>query len=254
MRQLLLRSVAMVGLFAACNGKAALVTGPLAEGGHHVLFIGNSLTYENDLPGTLVAIGGSVGDTIRVRSVAKPNYALVDHLSDGEALFELRQDRWEYVILQQGPSTLPVNRDSLALWTTWWDPYIRAQSARPALLMVWPDASRKAFFEDCRRAYLNAAQGVSGVMLPAGEAWTIAWQTDPTLAFYGGDNYHPSPLGTYLAALVIYERVTGHDARLLPRTNDGRAVSNGVPIGLPAATALLLQESAHAANLRYPLN
>ena len=252
MRTVLIRSAAIVALSTACTLRAGIATGPLPDGGHHVLFIGNSLTYQNDLPGTLAAIAASVGDTVGVRSVAKPDYALVDHLTDGQALATLRQARWDFVVLQQGPSTLPANRDSLALWTTQWDRFIRAQSARPALLMVWPDASRKSFFEACRLSYLNAAQGVDGVMLPAGEAWTIAWQTDPDLPFYGSDGFHPSLLGTYLAAIVIYERVTGHDARLLPRTNDGRAVSNGVPIGWARETIGLLQESAHAANLRYP--
>ena len=46
-----------------------------------VLFIGNSLTYVNDLPGTLAGIARSGGDTIRVEMVARPNYALIDHLT-----------------------------------------------------------------------------------------------------------------------------------------------------------------------------
>ena len=53
----------------------------LPAGGHHVLFVGNSLTYTHDLPATVAAIAASAGDTIRYRTVAAPNLALIDHLN-----------------------------------------------------------------------------------------------------------------------------------------------------------------------------
>jgi hypothetical protein len=84
--------------------------------------------------------------------------------------------------------------------------------------------------------------------MPAGAAWVTAWATDPTLQFYDLDGLHPSPLGTYLAALVISERLTGKDARLLP----GTAVVEGNPLNVPEATVRLLQRAAHETNLAYP--
>ena len=150
------------------------------------------------------------------------------------------------MVLQQGPSTLAVNRDSLVLWTRMFDPYIRAAGARPALFMVWPDYTRTAFFDDCRGSYQMAAQAVNGLFLPAGVAWTVAWQTSPQLELYGPDGYHPSSLGTYLAALVMYEKITGHDARTLP-TLTGTGL-----LGIPVETVRLLQQSAHQANALYP--
>ena len=69
----------------------------------------------------------------------------------------------------------------------------------------------------------------------------------PPSQLYGTDGFHPSPLGTYLAALTIYEALTGHDARTLPPT----AVVNGAPLDLPEQTVRLLQEAAHQANVDY---
>ncbi len=218
---------------------------PPAAGGHHVLFIGNSLTYVNDLPGTLAALAASAGDTIRVMTVARPNFALIDHLNGGsDALDAIELGGWEYVVLQQGSSSLPANRDSLVLWATMFAPHIRAVGATPALFMVWPTADRQWAFDDVRQSYLAAAQAVNGLFLPAGQAWVIALQKDPTLTVYAADGLHPSPIGTYLAALVMYERITGHDARLLPVS----AVVNGQMLALDEATVRLLQESAHEAN------
>ncbi len=221
---------------------------PLPAGGHHVLFVGNSLTYYNDLPGTLAALAASVGDTIRVAEVTAPDFALIDHLNAGRVQKAIALGGWEFVVLQQGPSTVKLNRDSLILWTKMFEPLVRAVGARPALYMVWPDAGRTASFDECRLSYQLAAQAVNGDFFPAGQAWRAAWSMDATLPLYGADGFHPSPLGTYLAALVMYERITGHDARNLP----GEAVVGGQRLNASVATVRLLQNVAHDTNAQHP--
>ncbi|MEP6491089.1 MAG: SGNH/GDSL hydrolase family protein [bacterium] len=232
---------------AACLSTNSL--SPLPPGGIHVLFVGNSLTYVNDLPATVANLGAMSDDTIRVATSAAPDLALIDHLNGGsDALQQLRLGGWKYVVLQQGPSTLPINRDSLVLWTKLFDPYIRSAGARAALFMVWPSSDRVSFFDDVRLSYQSAAQAVNGVFLPAGVAWQKAWGADPTLSFYSSDGFHPTPLGTYAAALVIYERLTGRDARRLP----ARAVAGNSVLNVPEATIRSLQVAAHDANAQFP--
>ena len=242
-----------VGLGATLLVATGLACGesvePQLTGGQQVLFIGNSLTYVNDLPGTLSALALSVGDTIGVLTVAQPNFALIDHYLGGtDALDVIASRRWNFVVLQQGPSTTPINRDSLILTAQLFNTYIRAQGATPALYMVWPTIDRKAFFDEARISYQMAATAVNGVFMPAGRAWITAWDSDPTLQLYASDGLHSTPLGTYLAALVIYERITGHDARLLP----GVAVVEGRTLSTPEATIRLLQRAAHETNALFP--
>lgn len=220
-------------------------TEPERTGGIRVLFIGNSLTYLNDLPGTLSAMALTVNDTIHVSMVAQPNFALIDHyLGGSNALQEIAKGGWDYVVLQQGPSSTPINRDSLILSAQLFNTHIRRVGAVPALYMVWPSSDRFAFFDEVRISYQMAATAVDGVFLPAGRAWKTAWETDAALALYHPDGLHSSALGTYLAALVIYERLTGHDARLLP----GNPRVEGIPLGAPEATVRLLQRAAHETN------
>jgi hypothetical protein len=215
-------SVAFVfPVLAACLS----VEGPgefpqLAPGGHHVLFIGNSLTYTNDLPGTLSDLAASVGDTIRTLSVALPDFAVIDHaLGLSSARDAIESQQWEYVILQQGPTTTLVNRDTLIIATRALDPIVKRSGGRTAQLMSWPQSISPQLFPLVRASSEAAANSVEGgVFIPAGEAWRAALEEDPAIPLYGADGYHPAPLGTYLAALVIYEKVTGHDARLLPAT------------------------------------
>jgi hypothetical protein len=222
-------------------------TAPLV--GKRVLFIGNSLTYVNELPLMVAALARASGDTVSVRTAALPNYALIDHYNGGStALGELSQNRWDVVVLQQGPSTTPVNRDSLILVAKLFEPVIRAAGATPALFQVWPTIDRKAFFDAARVSYEMAADEVNGIFMPAGAAWAKAWESDPALAFYGPDGLHPSALGTYVAALVIYERLTGKDARQLPAT----PVVDGRNLNVSEATIRLVQRAAHETNALYP--
>ena len=235
----------LVGTAVACGNSS----GPELTGGIRVLFIGNSLTYVNDLPRTLSEMALTAGDTIQVRTVALPNYALIDHYQGGsDALNEINLGRWDFVVLQQGPSTTAINRDSLILVTKLFEPRIRASGATPALYMVWPTTDRLAFFDEARISYQMAAAGVNGIFMPAGKAWQTAWATDPNLAFFQSDGLHPTPLGTYVAALVIYERLTGHDARQLP----GVAIVQGSRLNVSEATVRLLQRAAHETNALYP--
>ena len=213
-----------------------------------VLFIGNSLTYANDLPRTLQDMASLGNHAVHCASVTRGGFALIDHLDGGsDAVAVIRQGGWHYVILQQGPSSLPESRVILIDGTVRFDVEIRAVGAVTSLYMVWPDKSRFAFFEAVRQNYKAAADTVGGLFLPAGEAWLKAWAGDPSLALYGGDDFHPSPLGTFLAALVMYERITGSDARELPPI----AVVAGDTLSVSEQTVRLLQASAHATNSRY---
>jgi hypothetical protein len=232
--------------FAGCRPSAAAIA-PLPPGGHHVLFIGNSLTYTNDLPRTLTELAATTGDTIRTATVAYANFALEDHVAEGTAMKQIALGGWEYVVLQQGPSSVEANRANLIAMTQLFDQSIRALGARTALYGVWPAAANFGDFARAIDSYALAAEAVHGLMLPAGSAWLAAWAKDSALALYGGDGLHPSALGTYLVALVMYERFTGRDARALSM----RVVVGGSVVSVADGTVRLLQQAAHETNARY---
>ena len=214
-------------------------------GGLRVLFVGNSLTSANDLPRMLEEVAASGGDTIRASAVTAPGTALIDHANGAtDALAVIRRGGWDVVVLQQGPTWPGVCLDTLVLATRTFDRAIRGAGARPALYMVWPAASALDYFDGVRQSYEIAAGAVDGVLLPAGVAWREAWRAYPAMPLYGSDGFHPSRVGTYLAALVMYERLTGRDARTLP----ARPVLGGRPLDLPDEAVRILQDAAHAAN------
>lgn len=223
---------------------------PIPAGGFHVLFIGNSLTYVNDLPGTLVGLAASAGDTIRAAAVALPDFAVIDHalgLGGSRAVEAIKLGGWHTVILQQGPTSQALYRDTLVLAAQLLDPLVRAAGGRTALMMVWPNADQPSLFDPIRISYQTAAAAVGGLFLPVGEAWRAALAEAPGLPLYGPDGFHPGELGTYLAALVIYEEVTGHNPQDLP----GQARVAGHALATAELTVRLLQRIAHQTVQRF---
>lgn len=205
----------LLRLFAA--GMPA--SGPAPVPSPRILFIGNSLTYVNDLPAMVRAIAVAAGQPApETEAVAFPNFALEDHWAEGTARRRLEGAHWDFVVLQQGPSSLPESRENLTAWTERFAPLIRAAGAEPVLCMVWPERARMGAFPRVGDSYRSAAAKVGGIFAPAGEAWRVALAEDSAAPVYGGDGFHPAPAGTYLAAVVILGRVRALDPRSLPPT------------------------------------
>src|SRR6266850_4072585 len=95
-----LAALCVCGLAWASSEKTAVRT--------RVLFIGNSLTTANDLPGVVAALFVAAGgDPIECRTVAFPGYSLEDNWNRGDARRAIAEGGWSTVVLQQGPSALP---------------------------------------------------------------------------------------------------------------------------------------------------
>jgi hypothetical protein len=213
--------------------------------GVRVLFIGNSYTYVNDVPGLVQALADSAhGDSIAVETVAFADFALVDHWNDGTALREIRKGGWCWVVLQQGPSSLDVNRDTLRLWTKAFAREIQSVGARPVLFSAWPQANRVQDFDRAVASYSLAAADVNGLLAPVASAWLAAWRRDSTLHLYANDGLHASPEGSYLAALAIYGAVLGRTPLGLP---NAIATRSGSVLTLEPVRARLLQDAASEA-------
>lgn len=180
-----------------------------------VLFIGNSLTNANDLPAIVCALARSAGRQAICESVATPDYGLEEHWNDGEARRAIARG-WDVVVLQQGPSALPESRRLLIAYARRFDAEIKKAGARTAFYMVWPSRARRGDFAGVSQSYRAAAKEVQGQLMPAGDAWRAAWAVDAGLPLYGPDGFHPSPIGSYLAALVIYEQIFAAPPPLAP--------------------------------------
>lgn len=202
----------------------------IPESDLRVLFVGNSLTYSNDLPGVVSALAKAGNRSFSYATLAVGGWSLEEHWNAGLPAL-ITGAGPDVVVLQQGPSSLPQNQPHLAHWTREFTAVIREAGGEPALLMVWPDRTREAFFPQVRQAYSAAAAGVDGLFIPGGQTWVEAWAIDPDLPFWGSDGFHPSYLGTLAAAMATYAVLFDADPATIPDL-DG----DGVP---PELVALL---------------
>ncbi len=214
--RLALLFIAGFGSVPGCGGSDSL--GPRGPGEIRVLFVGNSLTSTNNLPGVVKALAESDGThRVTVRGITNPNYGLEDHWNEGDVQPLIESGEWDVVVLQQGPSATE-GRPSLIEYSRRFADLGRATGTRVALYMVWPAASRSFDFDDVSLSHRLAAEGAGGMLFPAGEAWRAAWRVDPSIPLYGADGFHPSPAGTYLAALVMVQQLTNLSPEGLPAT------------------------------------
>jgi DNA-binding beta-propeller fold protein YncE len=234
-----LSGYAAVLLLAAC---ASTAPEPRPEP-LHVLFIGNSLTSYNDLPRIVEAMGRARGVELDVHSVVRNNASVQDHWDEGTAVRMVESRRWDFVVFQHGPSASEEGRVALREAMALFAPKVRAAGGVSALYMVWPFASRPQDFDRVRETYALAAQDVSGLFLPAGEAWRAAWREDAGIQLYLPDGLHPTPAGSYAAALVIYAGITRTSPVGLPAELDVR----GTRLAIAPGTAAVLQRGAAAA-------
>ena len=207
--------IAVLALAVLALGGQAQAAGPPPL---RVLFVGNSLTATNDLPGMVAALGkASRFRDVEVRTLAPGGWSLEDHWRLGEAPRVLASQHWDAIVLQQGPSALPESQVNLRTWATRIAAEARERGTRPALFTVWPESYRFAVFPDVLASYRNAARAARAELFPAGDAWRAAWRRDPKLPLYGPDGFHPSRLGSYLAAVVIYAGLVKASPVGLPR-------------------------------------
>lgn len=183
-----------------------------------VLFIGNSLTYSNEMPRIFEKLfDASTKQKLSVEVLAEPNFGLQDHWEKKKATKLLEKKKWDFVILQQGPSASQEGRQALSEYSKMFLSAIRKSGAKPALYSVWPAVSRLGDFDGVISSYAAAARETDGVLLPVGCVWRSAMRSNPKLKLYAEDGFHPSAAGSYLAALVILKTLFNTVPDKLPK-------------------------------------
>jgi len=207
-----------------------------------ILFIGNSFTYFYNLPEIIAKLAdASQQGKVEYQMVAPGGWCLKDHWDSVTTLNALHGHHWDYVVLQD-QSTLGityylqgqrrVTSDSLFRpHAHKWAAEIQKVGAVPVFYLTW---ARKATPEDqaaLNYAYIDAARESRSVVAPVGIAWKYALQDAQDLKLYDEDGAHPSSVGSYLAACVLFATIFGKDPRGLPEE------IIGIPVNLETEKA-----------------
>lgn len=213
-----------------------------------VLFVGNSYTSSNDLPGMVGELAGSAGGRVETGVMAPGGWWWRDHAASEETMETISDGDWDYVVLQE-QSMVPalpemarqVSRPAaveLALAAI-------DTGARPVLFLTWGHRDGNSEVGHSRYSSMQVAiagtyseigTAVTAEVAPVGMAWWMAREERPDLTLYQSDGSHPSREGSYLAAAVITATILDVDAGTLDRS-----------LGLSEATAAALRGFASRA-------
>jgi len=189
------------------------------RGSIKVLFIGNSFTARNDLPGMITQIAAACGKSIQHRLIFAGGASLRAHWNAGKAIKELQTGRYDYVVLQE-QSTLPVkNAIRMHENVRLFDEAITKSGAKTILYLTWARQHSPESQKAITDAYTSIGKELEATIVPVGVAWQkfIRKYSKPVL--HDRDQSHPTLAGTYLAAcvfLAVLFRVTpvGNDAEV----------------------------------------
>lgn len=196
-----------------------------------VLFIGNSYTSANNLPGMVNNMAESAGHKL-VYSLSLPGAArFLHHNDNSDTLEKIDAEPWDFVILQnqsQVPGWKPEDvrtrsllhaealvrkisdndpNTAIVYFATWGRKNGDAQNCGHYPLVCGFDGHTQALSD----GYTIYAQSTGGDIAQVGEAWknivddsAAPFESDD---LWSTDGSHPSLLGSYLAAAVIYNLI-----------------------------------------------
>ncbi len=187
-----------------------------------ILFLGNSFTFYHDLPKMAAEILNA-----EVKSNLRGGAYLHQHLDPSDELCSitiklLTEEKWDYVVLQdqrQGPITHP---EEFSCAVKVLSEMIRAAGGMPVLYETWAyeegsdtlASTGMTFFEMQQRlsaGYRAAAEANRALLAPVGQVFAAARKT--TQLYDAGDHYHPSSVGSQLAAETIAATIQMDQAR-----------------------------------------
>ena len=204
----------------------------------NILFLGNSLMYYNDMPELFAQIAKANGKKVNVKSVTKGSATISDFANErtevgAQAIPLLKNNPWDLVIIEPSRRISPYENSvkeaelesarkirelaraaggDILLYSVWGNnngTVVEYKATSPiSMVEVSSHAmGRKPHTKFMHEVNLELAAALGGVKVaPAGYAFeNCIAKHDYNL--YHSDERHPSPIGSYLAAAVIYATV-----------------------------------------------
>ena len=198
---------------------------------HSVLWLGNSYTWRNDVPGLVTALASADGFSLHTESHAESSWTWKLHASSDETLSKIRSRKWDTVVLQEqserpaqsaevvcensvpyldilAKEILDNNPDTMIqFYLTWGRPHGDQEECDNGLTQF---CSYSKMQDALTNTYSDFAcmKAVSRVA-PVGEAFRYIHDTESQSTFLSlyadnGGDHHASMAGSYLSAATHY--------------------------------------------------
>jgi hypothetical protein len=168
-----------------------------------MLFIGNSFTQRNNLPGLLAELAAAREVRVKHELISVGGASLRTHWNAGQAAKAIATGGYDFVVLQE-QSTLPVkNAKRMAENVRLFDEAIKRAGSKTVLYMTWARQNAPEAQRTIADAYNSIGKELGAIVVPVGLAWQNFLSEHDRPVLYDRDQSHPSLAGTYLAACVF---------------------------------------------------
>lgn len=157
------------------------------------------------MPKLVETIGTQHGLLVEHQMLAFPNYALEDHWKDGCIQVMIKSGNFDFVVVQQGPSSQAEGRHMLLEYGALIQQLCKQHDTTLAFYMVWPALANYTNFDGVILNYTEAATTTGALLCPVGQIWKQHFDQTNDFSYYGPDNFHPSLKGSEVAAETIYK-------------------------------------------------
>lgn len=196
---------------------------PVAKKGSHILFVGNSHTFTNDLPQIFYNMTLAFDKECEVYELTEGGYYLQQFDDPNDELGAklengLKSTKLDFVILQDNTNASASDAPDKDMYPyiTSLDTKIKQAGAQTALFMTWAPKNgisstitltRDEIQSTIANNYITAANQIDGLLFPAGIAFSIVADKYPEIELWDQDEMHPSLAGSYLASCIMYAQL-----------------------------------------------
>ena len=175
----------------------------------HILFIGNSHTYYNDMPLMVQQRAINEGFDCRVTMIAHGGWFLAQHAEEPDVRFNILYGGYDYVVLQEHAHPIGPEEKFMAAAVTL-NTLIRKAGAMPIIYETWAKKDEPGAQALMNEGHRRVAREINALLAPVGENWWSYMKSWPDLEMYDADGAHASPVGSDFAAKYIWEAIVRH--------------------------------------------
>ena len=174
-----------------------------------ILFVGNSHTFNCEVPGLVMKLAKEAGIECSATMNAHGGWTLWQHTREPDVPFNIKYGGYDYVVLQEHAHPFDYDGkmiEAVPLLTEW----ARIGGATPIIFVPWAQKHERFKQPEMTEACYEAARKSGCLVAPIGELWWKYQDEHPEVEMYSPDRGHASLVGAEFVAKVIWDTIIEH--------------------------------------------
>lgn len=202
------------------TGAVAMVSKSSQTSSHYnLLFLGNSHTRNHSVPEMIKVMIKAANPSAEVDYSIAPGIKFLDErLRDSRTRKLFDKKDFTHVVLQAQKYSQSRRKNYSTKEAEQWVNMSHKKPAKAILFPEWGQRGRQWEGEYVHDIYAGIASRTSACIAPVGLAWDNAL-SKKRIVMHAPDGNHANQTGAFLAALVLFQTITGESAENLPQLN-----------------------------------